>query len=117
MQTDINIAWAAGILEGEGCFLKSKDKRSNYHKVAIQVEMTDKDVVEELQRIFGGSLWESNYPSKFKAFPNAKPSWRWSVHRQQEVFDTLIKVMPYLKFRRLQKAKELFEYLEEKLCE
>lgn len=107
--------WSAGLIEGEGTFILSKDKRSNYHKTAIQVEMTDKDTLEQLQSFLGGSIIESNYPSKFKKFPNAKPSWRWYIHKQKEVFDVLLKIMPYLKSRRLEKAQELFAYLEPKV--
>jgi hypothetical protein len=114
--TNVNTAWAAGLIEGEGCFILSKDKRSNHHKVAIQVEMTDKDTLDNLQKILGGTIIESNYPSKFKRFPNAKPSWRWYVHKQQEVFSVLIEIMPFLKTRRLQRAQELFNYLEPKVC-
>jgi len=113
-QTDI--AWAAGIVEGEGCFILSKDRRSNYHKAAIQVEMTDKDALDKLQAILGGNIVESNYPSKYKHFPNAKPSWRWYVAKQQVVFDALLRIMPYLGHRRLTRATELFNYLEPKVC-
>lgn len=113
--SDIDIAWAAGLIEGEGCFVLSKDKRSNHHKTAIQVEMTDKDTLDKLQNILGGSIIESNYPSKFKRFPNAKPSWRWYQHKQSDVFNTLLRVMPYLSSRRLERAKELFTYLEPKV--
>ena len=112
---DPNLTWAAGLIEGEGCFILSKDKRSNHHKTAIQVEMTDKDVLEKLQRTLGGTIIESNYPSKFKRFPNAKPSWRWYIHKQKDLFDVLIKIMPFLNKRRLERAKELFDYLEPKV--
>jgi len=39
-------AWLAGILEGEGSFLSGKS-------IAIQVTMTDLDVLERLQPITG----------------------------------------------------------------
>lgn len=107
--------WCAGLIEGEGTFILSKDKRSNYHKTAIQVEMTDKDTLEQLQSFLGGSIIKSNYPSKYKKFPKAKLSWRWYVCKQQDVFNTLLKIMPYLKSRRLEKASELFSYLEPKV--
>lgn len=112
---DHMIAWSAGVIEGEGCFVFSKDKRSNHHTAAVQVEMTDFDTIEKLQTIFGGTIVESNYPSKLKKNPNGKPSWRWKLVRQKEVFDCLLRIMPYLGERRLLKAKELFQYLEAKV--
>ena len=114
-QNPEKIAWAAGLIEGEGCFVFSKDKRSNHHKTAIQVEMTDQDTILELQTILGGRVYESNYPAKYRAFPNAKLSWRLLISKQTEVFNALIKIMPHLKARRLEKAKELFNYLEPKV--
>jgi hypothetical protein len=113
--TEMKLLWASGLIEGEGCFILSKDKRSNYHKTAIQVEMTDLDTLEQLKAILGGTIIESNYPSKFKNHPNAKFSWRWYIHKQKEVFDCLLKIMPYLKARRLAKAQKLFNYLEPKI--
>ncbi len=112
---ETQISWASGLIEGEGCFILSKDKRSNYYKTAIQVEMTDYDTLKQLKCILGGSIIESNYPSKYKKFPNAKKSWRWYLIKQEEVFNCLIKIMPYLKSRRLEKAQELFTYLEPKV--
>lgn len=113
--TDIQIAWSSGLIEGEGCFVLSKDKRSNHYKTAIQVEMTDLDTLQQLQEYLGGTIIESNYPSKFKKYPNAKPSWRWYIHKQEDILNILIKIMPYLKSRRLAKAQELFTYLEPKV--
>jgi hypothetical protein len=44
--------WLAGILEGEAAFLKSPPSEPN-SKVAIKVEMTDRDVVERVSELFG----------------------------------------------------------------
>lgn len=42
--------WLAGLLEGEGTFLKAPPSEPN--SPAIRVEMTDKDVIERVARIF-----------------------------------------------------------------
>ena len=108
-------SWAAGVIEGEGCFIFSKDKRSNHHTTAVQVEMTDEDIVKRLQVLFGGTIVPSNYPSKLLRFPNSKPSWRWKVVRQTDVFDCLLRIMPFLGERRLKRASDVFSYLEPKV--
>lgn len=113
--SDVQCAWAAGIIEGEGCFIFSKDKRSNYHTTAVQVEMTDEDIIKRLQNLFGGTIVSSDYPSKLLKNPNGKPSWRWKVMRQIDVFNCLLRIMPYLGERRLQRASEVFAYLEPKV--
>ena len=47
-QRHIDLAWASGLIDGEGCF--------TFHKsVTIRVETTSRACVEELFRIFGGS--------------------------------------------------------------
>lgn len=82
----INLGWLCGILEGEGCFGCYADKRRpNTYSLKIQMESTDYDVIQRVYTLLGGKVWESNYPSKYKAFPNAKPSWRWNVSSRKEV--------------------------------
>lgn len=113
--SELQYAWAAGIIEGEGCFIFSKDKRNNHHTTAVQVEMTDEDVLKRLQALFGGTIITSNYPSKLIKNPNGKPSWRWKVMRQADVFNCLLRIIPFLGERRLQRAGELLTYLEPKV--
>lgn len=45
-------SWLAGILEGEGAFYLRKDKPS---VLVIEVEMTDKDVIDRVAALFGTS--------------------------------------------------------------
>lgn len=46
---EIQTAWAAGILEGEGCF--DYNRLPKYPRV--RVEMTDIDVIEKMQDVLG----------------------------------------------------------------
>lgn len=103
------IEWAAGILEGEGCFSIHKVKERT--QCAIHCEMTDEDTVRKLGDVL--KVGRINYRA---ARPNRKPSWILSIQKQQDIFDTLIRVMPYLGERRLEKAKELFNHLEPIVC-
>jgi hypothetical protein len=114
--TDSSFLWAAALIEGEGCFVISKDKRSNYVSCKIQLEMTDKDVIDRLHGIIGGRVHENNAPSKKAKFPNAKDSWRLVLTKQEDVFNALLRIMPFLGQRRLTKAKEMFAILEPKVC-
>ena len=66
--TDMDIAWAAGFLEGEGCF----DKGNQSQRVGIfQVH---KPPVERMQALFGGSLI-----LKKRRNPKHSDVWKWSV--------------------------------------
>lgn len=48
-----DIAWVAGLLEGEGCFSRRKGQKGNYHSPTIQLCMTDKDTVIRFAKITG----------------------------------------------------------------
>lgn len=109
--TGINLAWASGIIEGEGTIslIKVKDRKNSYSP-RITVTMTDKDIIKRLFDIF--KVGTIRGPIKNK---NHKDLWSWSVQNQSGCFNVLIEIMPYLGDRRLTKAKELFKYLEGKL--
>jgi hypothetical protein len=67
--TEMDLAWAAGLLEGEGSF------QAKLGSVPfIWCEMSDEDVVARLAGIFGG-----NYISHAKRQEHFKDTWSWSV--------------------------------------
>lgn len=103
-------AWAAGIIEGEGTitFTNIKNRKSS-KRCSISVMMTDKDVIDKLFDILKVGTIRGPYIYK------NKPLWTWAVQNQKGCFDTLLKIMPYLSKRRLEKASEMFEFLEGKI--
>ena len=97
----IDIAWAAGLFEGEGCI--GKDKISRY----AAMEMTDKDVMEDFVKIVGyGKL---RGPYKRGEF---KPTYRWKVTKRLELKRILELFLPFLKARRTSKANEALRHHE-----
>ena len=64
-----DLAWLAGLLEGEGSFLKAPPSSPNCPRISL--EMTDKDVVERAASLMNGkvatrtnlknSLWKQTY--------------------------------------------------------
>ena len=109
---DFDKGWLVGLIEGEGCFVLSEDKRRpGTYTVKIQVESTDHDVIFRLEKLLNGNVIESNYPSKFKAFPNAKDSWRWTVSTKKQVAHVISLVYEHLSIRRKQQADRLIPYL------
>ena len=60
--TELELAYLAGILDGEGCFTIERTKaklprHSLRHCVTVGIEMTDKEPLLLLQRYFGGSIY------------------------------------------------------------
>lgn len=84
-----------------------KRKGKEYYQCSILCEMTDEDTIKELQNVLGVGTF-SQRPIRGVR----KPTWILCIQKQKDVFDTLIYIMPYLKSRRLAKAKQMFNYLE-----
>lgn len=105
--SEIEIAWAAGLLEGEGCFrLKTGTNRPT-----IQVQMTDLDVLERLQSLFGGSIREMS-----KRKEHWKDCWVWYLDGKNAA-DTMKLVLPHMMSRRSEKIKSVLLTYSEHLRE
>ncbi|MGF0319389.1 hypothetical protein [Nocardia fluminea] len=57
MPTAVEIAWLAGLLEGEGSFLMIRSSKV-YRYPQIVVNMTDRDVIVRVAGLFGGSVYD-----------------------------------------------------------
>ena len=108
--TDLEIAWIAGLFEGEGCIY-----RNNKSDIRLQIYMTDKDVLDEFARITGGKVTGPylRQPTKreletgYLPVSPRKEKWSWTEARQDKVNEILTAMWPYLKSRRQSRAVEL----------
>lgn len=109
-----NIAWAAGVLEGEGCFSIHTRSRTGKQEFAIHCEMTDEDVVRRLYNIFlvGSICYREN---KRKDGRTRKPSWIWSVQSKVAILSVLKQITPYMGYRRQTKIMEMIKGINESL--
>lgn len=84
MISTLDIAWLAGIVEGEGWIgvVRHHNRKNKYPIVAVQ--MTDKDVIEKVSRLFKTSVRSSTIPSGKVAY-----SFRVEGHRAAELIMTL----------------------------
>lgn len=55
-----NLYWLAGLLEGEGSFVKQTT-----HPITVSLQMTDKDVVVKASKFFGVKYW-GRHPKRYK---------------------------------------------------
>ena len=96
------IEWAAGLFEGEGTICQNK-AGTNF----VQLTMTDKDVVEMFGEAIGcGKLYQ------LATLKSGKESWRWSVHRKQDVRNVLAKMLPHFGNRRAHRALDCLDNIE-----
>lgn len=99
--SEVTIAWAAGLIEGEGCFIIDRKN------IAIVVAMTDKDIIDRLHSALGGYTYECTLPD----IPNRKRIWRWKVHGRM-AYSIIKQILPYLKERRTGRANQLLATFE-----
>jgi len=92
------IAWVAGILEGEGCWTQTRNGWS------IQVGMSDKDIIERLKSLTAvGHIYDQKSRQE-----SHKAMYTWHVFRQHHREWLTSKVWPWLGERRRARIKELW---------
>ena len=84
------IIWAAGLLEGEGSFLL----QTGTYYLKVQVQMTDLDVLESIQRIFGGNI----HPIT-KRREHWKDAWVLNISGST-AYTCMVEIRPYMHSRR-----------------
>lgn len=100
MASELEIAWAAGLLEGEGCFT------IHTGHPYILIDMTDKDVIEKLLTVFPIGTMRGPYVHHKR--PQYKPRWRFDAFGTKAV--PILKVLrPFMGDRRGNRIDELLE--------
>ena len=98
--SDAELAYAAGIIDGEGCICLMRDtsKKNGRTKytLSVQVVMTNKCVVEYLRHTFGGLIREDDGSKK-----GYSKVYYWGV-RTRQVGILLKKILPFLRGKRKQ---------------
>lgn len=100
--TEVEIAWAAGLFEGEGSI--SIQKIKHYRYPHLNVTSTDLDVLEKFQRIIGcGYIRVHNNSNN----PLHKGCYRFKLHRAKQVRDAFYTMYPHLGTRRRERGLEV----------
>ena len=98
------IEWAAGLFEGEGSIPKFNNAKYQYE---VKIKMTDLDILERVQSLFGGKI----YPQPSSA-AHHKPIWQWCISNKAGVKDFLMKILPYLGYRRTYQAQNMLDAID-----
>jgi hypothetical protein len=112
--TDFELGWVVGILEGEGCFFitrRAKGPYGPYLYGRVTVCMTDRDVLERLQRVTGIGKLER---VRERQDPKHKPISQWIVCRNQEAIELMVAVYPHMGARRQAKIREVLAQVEKR---
>lgn len=73
LKAAVDIAWAAGLFEGEGSIQLWQDTKSERSYPRLELSSTDQDVVLRFAGILGGAIYG---PIERE---NRKPFWRWTA--------------------------------------
>lgn len=93
---EIDVAWAAGLFEGEGSI-----HFANGVGTGVIIQMTDKDVLERMQELFGGKIAVA-----YEAKNNWKTCYRWTLGIKEGCEEFVKNIYPYLMSRRKARADE-----------
>jgi hypothetical protein len=108
IEQSLQIAWAAGLFEGEGCITLSEpiDKRNGmqHSYIALELRMTDKDVVDRFHEVVG-YIGNMHY-AKGQTVKH-KGVWGWRCTRRADCIKVILMFWPYLGERRKARAIEI----------
>lgn len=94
------VAWIAGILEGEGCWTGGPNRQGRW---VVAVRMTDEDIVERLFSVTGvGRI------TREESVRGYKTAWIWQVAARPHREWLTLKVWPWLGARRRARIRELW---------
>lgn len=108
MATDAELAWAAGLFEGEGSFHIAKTPYGSRVPV-MNLGMTDRDVVEKFQRIADSS----RVKGPIHRVPGRKPMYTLEIAKRSDVKRLILAFLPWFGERRTAKAREVLALIEE----
>lgn len=95
--TPIDIAWLAGLVEGEG------NISINGRSFTIRVKMTDQDVIAHASELLGGKVYPSRVPL------NRRPQWLTQV-KGATAAGWAMTLYPWLGLRRRQQVRDALAY-------
>lgn len=94
MSNECWYAWAAGIIDGEGCIrlarMKRKNRPNDTWTIQVYVANTDIRMLIKLRDLFGGTIANRKVVS-----PKHKQQWRWQVFSKKAVA-VLTTIKPWL---------------------
>lgn len=97
-----DLAWLAGLLEGEGCFIANKRSPGCPN---VRLYMTDRDVVERAATLMGSEVRERKYMVNI---PSRQMTYGCSLSGEA-AYALMSALLPHMGARRAGKIKELLD--------
>lgn len=114
--SEVEIAWVAGLLEGEGSFQLSNKRPTSRRTTTVRCSMTDLDIIKRLaDTVNGGTVNPEGYSNGRSAQPAGtqyKRIYSWQMSRARDVYALLVLIKPHMGWRRTQQIQILLDYFE-----
>ena len=107
--TELDLAYLAGIIDGEGCLNYCKTRKYKYCRLTIS--NTASSLMAWLVDKFGAGAQNREQRRPIEERKNRKPCYIFLVSAQNELHELLIRVEKYLVIKK-SKAKECINYIE-----
>jgi len=92
MPSEAACAWAAGIMDADGCVTLRPPSTSQFRHPHIVVDSTDPEILEELVLHFGGSIIK-----KKTRVENHRQQWSWRLYGAKKILVFLGDIVPYMR--------------------
>ena len=102
--TEYQIAWLAGLLEGEGSFQTYRRPNTYF---CVYLGSTDRDLVETVYIIVGAGTMKEK-----KVKGNRQPQWYWAIYGKDKVRSLALAIYPYMHSRRQQQIDHILTVME-----
>lgn len=114
MRDRAEVAWAAGLFEGEGCFTMTDHAGASRRLTQgrIELAMTDEDDVRRFHAVMGFGAVDG--PLQRPSRGSRKPYWRWRAWTFETIQATVAMFWPWLGARRRARAREVLSGLRER---
>jgi hypothetical protein len=106
--TNLDTAWLAGLLEGEGYFQITKPRHHHPTQVVIRLSMTDEDVVKKVAKLLSVPVNHKARTTKRKAIYSI------SLSKRDEVEKVLLQILPFMGSRRAQRIHECLDAIRKR---
>jgi hypothetical protein len=91
MYSETDLAWTAGIMDGDGC-ISMKGNSGPFKAPIVVIDNTDLEILDYLILLYGGGL------TKKKVYSDKhRQAWSWRIYGSQKVIAFLSAILPYMK--------------------
>jgi intein/homing endonuclease len=115
MDINIQLAWLAGIIEGEGCFSLVTAGRYNFFQIAITITNTDLLLLNECINILSSIGINARLTYRSKKIINRKPRYDVVLNGFENMKKFIDIILPFMKSSKKAQAELMGNFLERRI--